>query len=91
MDRILPLERQSGVDANKLRVEYPDLVIIGNYDKMVMNKGEEMIRGEFERLVPAMKAGRFIPSVDHQTPLAVSMDDYAIYKRLLDEYTLIDN
>jgi hypothetical protein len=47
----------------------------------------EAIRNEFERLLPVIKSGRFIPSVDHQTPPAVSMKDYAIYRRLLDDYT----
>ena len=35
-----------------------------------------------------MKAGRFIPSVDHQTPPEVSLENYAVYLSLLDEYTI---
>jgi len=33
-----------------------------------------------------MRTGRFIPSVDHQTPPAVSIPDYRLYLRLLREY-----
>jgi hypothetical protein len=49
--------------------------------------GEEAVRAEFERLVPLMKTGGFIPSVDHQTPPGVSLNNYRIYLRLLGEYT----
>ncbi len=45
------------------------------------------MREEFERLVPLMKTGGFIPSVDHQTPPGVSLEEYLIYLRLLNEYT----
>jgi hypothetical protein len=33
-----------------------------------------------------MKTGGFIPSVDHQTPPGVSLEQYRCYLRLLDEY-----
>lgn len=84
---VLPLERQARVDGLKLREQYPDFLLIGHYDKMVMNQGDEAMRGEFERLRPLMKAGGFIPSVDHQTPPGVSLEQYRSYLRLLDEYT----
>ena len=64
--------------------------MIGHYDKMVMNQGEAAIRAEFERLLPLMKTGGFIPSVDHQTPPGVSLDEYRLYLRLLAEYTSLD-
>jgi hypothetical protein len=84
---VLPLERQAGVDGMQLREQLPDLRLIGHYDKMVMHKGEQAMRDEFERLVPLVKSGGFIPSVDHQTPPAVSLSDYRTYLRLLAEYT----
>lgn len=84
---VLPLERQAGVDGMKLRQQFPDFLFIGHFDKMTMNRGEEAMRAEFERLRPMMKAGGFIPSVDHQTPPSVSLDQYRTYLRLLEEYT----
>ena len=84
---VLPLERQAGVDGLQLRAQYPDLLMVGHFDKMTMNKGEAAMRAEFERLVPLMKTGRFIPSVDHQTPPGVSLEEYRTYLRLLSEYT----
>ncbi len=83
---VLPLERQAGVDGMRLRQSFPTLQMVGHYDKMVMNRGEEAIRQEFERLVPLMKSGRFIPSVDHQTPPGVSLEQYRVYLRWLREY-----
>jgi hypothetical protein len=83
---VLPLERQAGVDGMRLRERYPQLRMVGHFDKMTMNKGEAAMRAEFERLVPLMKTGGFIPSVDHQTPPGVSLDEYGVYLRLLKEY-----
>jgi uroporphyrinogen-III decarboxylase len=83
---VLPLERQAGVDGMHLREGFPTLGMVGHYNKMVMNQGEDAIRQEFERLVPLMKTGRFIPSVDHQTPPGVSLDQYRTYLRWLREY-----
>ena len=86
IEGVLPLERQAGVDGMRLRQQFPNLRMIGHYDKMVMTKGEEAMRAEFERLLPLVKTGGFIPSVDHQTPPGVSLANYRIYRRLLDEY-----
>jgi len=87
VDGVLPLERQAGVDAMALREAFPSLLMVGHFDKMTMDKGEEGMRAEFERLLPVMKTGGFIPSVDHQTPPHISLDEYRVYLRLLDEYT----
>ena len=86
VEGILPLERQAGVDLMKLREAYPDFLFLGHYDKMVMPKGEAAMREEFERLLPVMRQGGFIPSVDHQTPPGVSLENYRIYLGLLREY-----
>ncbi len=84
---VLPLERQAGVDGMKLRQQFPRLLMVGHFDKMTMNQGEAAMRAEFERLGPLMKTGGFIPSVDHQTPPGVALEQYRVYLRLLNEYT----
>ena len=83
---ILPLERQAGCDINKLREEHPNMVFVGHFDKMTMNQGEEVMRREFERLLPAAEKGGFFPACDHQTPPGVSFEDYKIYLKLFREY-----
>ncbi len=84
----LPLERQAGVDVAVLRALFPRFFLIGGYDKLVMKGGDEAMRREFERLLPAMRAGGYIPSVDHQTPPDVTLADYRRYVSLLREYCL---
>ena len=86
---VLPLERQSGVDAKALRKSFPEFRMIGHYDKMVVPHGEGAMRAEFERLLPVMKSGGFIPSMDHQTPPGVSLEQYRCYIRLLREYSVL--
>lgn len=86
IEGILPLERQAGVDLEALRKRHPDFLFIGHFDKMTMPKGEEAMRAEFERLLPVMRQGGFVPSVDHQTPPGVSLENYRIYLKLLKEY-----
>lgn len=87
IEGVLPLERQAGVDAMKLRQQFPDLRMIGHFDKMTMNRGEDAMRAEFERLAPLMGTRGFIPSVDHQTPPGVSLAEYRSYLGLLEEFT----
>jgi hypothetical protein len=86
VDGVLPLERQAGVDGSQLRQLFPQLRMVGHYNKLVMDKGEAAIRAEFERLLPLAKSGGFIPSVDHQTPPGVALDDYRLYVRILKEF-----
>ena len=69
-----------------LREAYPDFIFIGAFDKMTMRQSTEAMRGEFERLLPVMKSGGFIPSVDHQTPPDCPLDRYRRYVELLEEY-----
>ena len=87
IEGVYPLERQAGVDVAAIRRQYPAFLMLGAYDKMVMSKGEKEMRAEFERLLPVMKSGGFIPSVDHQTPPGVSLENYWTYIKLFREYT----
>lgn len=86
LDGILPLERQAGVDIDRLRAAHPRMRFIGHFDKMTMTRGEGAMRAEFERLLPAAAGGGFLPSCDHQTPPGVSFADYQLYLRLFREY-----
>ena len=88
VEGVLPLERQAGVDAARIRRDHPRFLMIGHFDKMVMDRGPSAVRGEFERLLPAIRGGGLIASVDHQTPPGVSLDQYRTYLRLLEEYSL---
>jgi uroporphyrinogen-III decarboxylase len=89
VDGVLPLERQAGVDGLALRQAHPRFRMIGHFDKMVMTQGETALRAEFERLTPIARTGGFIPSVDHQTPPGVSLEQYKVYLALLEEYSAL--
>ena len=86
VEGILPLERMAGVDVAEIRRRHPRWLMIGAFDKTVMHLGEDAMRQEFERLLPVMRQGGFIPAVDHQTPPDVSLEGYRCYVRLLGEY-----
>ena len=88
IEGVLPLERQAGVDVAQIRELHPDFLMIGGFDKMVMKNGREAMKTEFERLLPVMKKGGYIASVDHQTPPDVSVENYKIYIELFKEYSL---
>lgn len=85
-DGVLPLERRAGVDVGRIQREFPSFRLIGGFDKTVMHLGEGAMRDEFERLLPAMRQGGYVPSVDHQTPPDVSLQLYEKYVSLLHEY-----
>ena len=59
---------------------------IGGFDKMIMKNGEEAMRAEFERILPVMKSGYYVPGVDHQTPPDVPLERYHRYVAMLEEF-----
>jgi hypothetical protein len=86
IEGILPLERQSGVDVARIRAGHPRFLMLGAFDKMVMNQGEMAMRKEFERLLLVARQGGLVIGCDHQTPPGVSLADYQLYLRLFREY-----
>lgn len=87
-DGMFPLEKKAGTDVSVYIEKQPQMTFLGHFDKMCMHLGEDAMRAEFERLLPSMRRGRVIPSVDHQTPPDVTVGNYRIYVRLLKEYAL---
>ena len=86
IEGVLPLERKAGVDVAALREAHPDFLFIGAFDKMTMRESTQAMRDEFERLLPVMRTGGFIPSVDHQTPPDCPLQRYGEYVEMLYEY-----
>lgn len=75
----LPLEKQAGVDIGLLRARYPDFLLMGGFDNTCILDGKEAIDAEFARLAPTIRKGRYIPSLDHQTPPGAPIDVYKYY------------
>lgn len=84
-DGLFPLERQAGVDILQLQEAHPDFCWMGGFDKMCMFAGKDAIDSEFERLLPAIRRGRYIPATDHQTPPGVTIEHYRYYVKRLRE------
>lgn len=91
IEGVYPLERQANVDLVQIRAKYPQFLMMGGYDKMVMPLGEAAMKAEFERIMPVVRSGGYIMSVDHQTPPGVSLENYRIYSRLYNEYAVKHN
>ena len=87
LDGMSPMERRAGADVNRIRRQYPEFVMSGGFDKTVMDKGEDALRTEFDRIKPAVLSGYYIPTEDHQVPPAVTLEDFTLYIKLLHEFS----
>lgn len=72
-DGMFPLERKAGADVSLHIKKQPSMALLGHFGKMCRKHGKEAMRAEFERVLPSMLNGKFISSVDHQTPPDVSL------------------
>lgn len=64
-------------DALAYRKQYgKELRIIGNFDKLSLEKGHDAIEAELARLLPLMKEGGFMMMPDHLITPGVSLEDY---------------
>ncbi len=86
VEGIAPLERMAGVDLNEIRKNHPDFLLLGGFDKTIMHLGEAAMRREFERILPVVRSGGYIPMPDHQTPPACSLENYKLFRKLFEEY-----
>jgi len=78
---MFPLE-SAHTDIYKISKEYGKKVaMMGGFDKRALIKGKSAIDKEWERLLPIIKRGGFIPHVDHRVPPDVSFDNYKYYRK----------
>jgi hypothetical protein len=79
VDGFLPMDVNAGMDIVSLRREYPRLQFIGGFNKLCIADGPGAIDREFERLLPVVRQGGYIPGADHQVPPSTSLEDYRYY------------
>ena len=79
IDGFLPMDVNGGMDIVKVREMYPNLKFIGGFNKLEIEKGKEAIDKEFQRILPVIRQGGYIPGADHQVPPSASMQDYKYY------------
>lgn len=79
-----PLEVSAGMDPVKIRKEYgKDLALIGGIDKRELAKGKEAIEKEVrKKIIPMLKTGGYIPTIDHTVPPDVSLENFLYYLEL---------
>ena len=82
---LLPFEVQSGMDIEKVRAEYPDLVIMGGLDKIAVSMGKDGIKKEVEKAKRVLDTGGYIPYTDHAVPPEVSFENYKFFREELNK------
>lgn len=85
VDGFLPMDVNAGMDIVKVRQMFPKLKLIGSFNKLEIAKGKEAIDKEFERLLPVIRQGGFLPGSDHQVTPSTSLEDYTYYIQKLRE------
>lgn len=85
VDGFLPMDVNAGMDIVKVREEFPDIKFIGAYNKLVIAEGEEAIDREFQRLLPVIRQGGYVPGADHQVAPSTSFENYRYYIKRLKE------
>jgi len=66
----------------ELLKQYPELRIMGGFDKIQLGGGREAIKKYMETLVPYVERGGYIPFCDHRCPPNVAPEDYLYYLEL---------
>ena len=85
VDGFLPMDVNAGMDIIKVRKEFPNVKIIGGYNKLCIADGPEAIDAEFERILPVVRQGGYIVGADHQVAPSASLENYRYYIRRLSE------
>lgn len=83
VDGFIPMDVNAGMDIAAVRRQYPGLKFIGAFNKLKIVEGPEAIDREFERILPVVRQGGYIPGCDHQAAPSASLKNYQYYiKRL---------
>ncbi len=79
---ILPMEVRAGNDVERIRENYPTLIIIGGVDKTVLSNIKK-VDIELEKVRRMIKKGGYIPYADHAIIPDVSWDNFKYYRENL--------
>ena len=86
---VFPFEGQADNDIVSFRKKYPRLQILGGIDKIKIAQGKEAIDEELNSKVPFMlKAGGYIPHIDHHVHPDISWENFKYYRNRLKEMIL---
>lgn len=80
MDTFCPMEVAAGMDPVAMRQRCgKGLRMVGGFDKRIVAAGPAAIDAEFRRLEPVVRAGGFIPKIDHSVAPDISWDHFRHY------------
>ncbi len=85
VEGFLPMDVNAGMDIVKVRREFPQLKLIGGFNKLCIAEGKEAIDREFARILPVVRGGGYIPGSDHQVAPSTSLENYRYYIGRLQE------
>ncbi len=74
-----PCEIAAGSDPLLLRRACPGSALSGGMDKRVLSRGRDGVEAELARVMPLVREGAFIPSLDHFVPPDMSWETYRYY------------
>lgn len=81
---LYPFEVQAGMDVNEVRRKFGrELRMLGGVDKRALAVGRDAIDAELRRVAPLIRAGGYIPMVDHSIPPDVAYRDFCYYMERL--------
>ena len=79
VDGFLPMDVNAGMNIVKVREMFPRLKFIGGFNKLKIEEGKDAIDREFERILPVIRGGGYIPGADHQVPPSAPLHLYQYY------------
>ncbi len=85
VEGFVPMDVNAGMDIVRVREQYPSLKFLGAFNKLEIAKGKDAIEREFERILPVIRQGGYIPGCDHQVAPSTSLENYKYYIRCLAE------
>lgn len=85
VDGFLPMDVNAGMDIVEVRKQFPKLKFIGAFNKLMIADGKEAIDREFERILPVIRQGGYVPGADHQVAPSTSLGNYRYYVERLKE------
>jgi len=80
---MFPIEVRAGSDPVALRRRFgQELLLVGGVDKMALREGAAATKRELRRILPIVRDGGYIPTVDHRVPPDVSLENYKTYLKI---------
>ena len=80
VNAIEPFEAAAGMDVNRVRDRFgDDFWMFGGFDKRALWYGKRDVELEFERLRPAVEAGKYILGIDHSISPEASWENFRHY------------